>query len=171
MVTPQRTNVEQWMKRVAIGLVGLGMGLASACSTGSDTTAPPTTTITKEAFLQQGNAICSEVNVQVKALADAVPAAAPTTYAEVADVMRAQSQLIAGGVAQLRALPQPPTDAAELASMYAEADQLVALANRMATAAGQGDKGEVQRVSEEGDALTATANPRLAAYGLAECAK
>jgi hypothetical protein len=172
--------MEQWMKRVAIGLVGLSMGLASACGTAADTsvpptttasTAPPTTAVTKDAFLQQGNAICADGNEQMRAVTATLPGGKPATMSDLAAWMRANSKVVGGSVSKLRALPQPAADAAELTAMYAEADQLIDLSNQMAAAAEQANQAEVSRLSAEGDVLQPKANARLNAYGLTECGK
>ena len=174
------------MKRAAIALVsvGMGLGLASGCGPSADTPAAPSTTvpttaaptstapaITKAEFLVRANAVCADGNEQIAAITKSLPGGKPATFTELATWMHSNSQIVGGTVTKLRALPQPPADAAELAAMYAEADQLVALSDKMAVAAEQGNQAEVTRISDEGDVLQPKANARLTAYGLTECGK
>ena len=75
----------------------------------------PSPVITKAAFIAQGNAICTQANVQQSAIPDP-----GTNRVKAAAAMRQVVGIIQNAVAQLKALPQPPADAATLQGLYAQ---------------------------------------------------
>jgi hypothetical protein len=156
------------MGRIPTALAMVCLGLAAACTTEVDATPPPpTTAITKDAFVQQGDAIC----VNADAESESLKAITPQSASHAAQVMRDVADLTDDMVKQLRALPQPPADTAELVSMYKDIDDIAAKTRHAAVATEQGDQATLERVIGQFETMSSALKVRLTAYGLTECGK
>ena len=142
-------------------------GSSSSPKTAAPTTAPPTTVgaaVTKAAYIARANAICTTMNRKVNAVPD--PGNDPEKIA--AGLTKVRS-LIGDTVVQLRALPQPHGDEAQLSAIYAKVDALragmqayiVALRARNAPAAAAASR----HLNALGDAANSASNR----YGLTVC--
>ncbi|UDY35881.1 hypothetical protein [Dermatobacter hominis] len=168
------------MRRIGMtaAAVVLGLGLLG-CSSDDDAAEPAdsTTTTTTEApsssakdgFVEAANAICSEMDDRSVELSDSMPEDGAESAADMQRLLEGNAQLAEEAIAQIRALPQPPEDAARLEAMYAQIDELAALGRQGATAVAQGDEATFATVSEQADELSAKANAAFTEYGLDVC--
>lgn len=138
---------------------------AQAPSTGAAAGAPD-----KASFLEQGNAICKDMNQQSEGLSQQYEQG-PKTPASTQQLLDANGTLIEQSVAKLKALPQPAGDEAQLAGMYSEVEKLASYSHQMATAAGQGNRQLVNQLQAEGKQQQTAVNASFNAYGLTECGK
>lgn len=132
--------------------------------------APASTAADKASFLAAGNAICKKMNATSAELSKQYQSGAKTPAA-VQKLLDANGDLIEGSVADLKALPQPAGDEAQLSSMYDSVLALAALSHQMATATGQQDDAAVQKLQTEGKAKQTAVNKQFTDYGLTECGK
>lgn len=141
-------------------------------SSGDETSgsAPASTAADKASFLAAGNAICKKMNATSAELSKQYQSGAKTPAA-VQKLLDANGDLIEGSVADLKALPQPAGDEAQLSSMYDSVLALAALSHQMATATGQQDDAAVQKLQTEGKAKQPAVNKQFTDYGLTECGK
>lgn len=120
--------------------------------------------------MEQGNAICKDLNQQSEALSRQY-AQGSKTPAAIQKLLDDNGNLIEQSVAKLKALPQPSGDEAQLSAMYAEIEKLASYSHRMATAAGQGDNQLVNQLQTDGKQQQTAVNATVTAYGLTECGK
>ena len=174
-------RVRHWivLSVVVLASVGCGKsttpaGQAASTSTtsivgaGTEATASATA---KQAFLDQGNSICKQMNSQSSALTASYGPKGPTTSAQEAEMLNKNGDLIEGSVKQIQALAQPPGDEAKLASMYAEVMQLASYSRELGAAVSQGSSQAAKDLQSKGSQLQSTVNPEFTAYGLTECGK
>lgn len=136
-------------------------------------TAPPTTTATtKEDYLTAANAICRDIVAESAAVPE------PASPSEYATAMRRTIDLIKAGQERLRAVPQPPADAAALeAEFLARNDRqiqiLEAAMPELEAAAASGDEQRIEAAfgpALESYAAIAVEQERfLRSYGLLGC--
>jgi hypothetical protein len=119
---------------------------------------------TKAEFLQQANAICTQLNKDAAAIGGK-----PSTNAEAATLIEKNVDLIDTSVARIKALPQPTEGLAALRASYADIDAASALARQLAAAYRAGNQAEIQALAPQVDAAQRKANASATAYGLTEC--
>jgi hypothetical protein len=172
------------MRKVGWGVVGLLLAaMVTACTgtsstTASQQTAAPTsttsiataTTVDKATFLVQGNAICKAMDDKSLALTQQYDQTAKTR-ADLQRMLDGNGDLIEQSVVQMKALPQPTGDEAQLAALYADVEKLASLSHQLATATGQGDREVMSELQTEGSQLQTKTNAESNAYGLTECGK
>lgn len=141
MKVPARSALARLAVTVlALGLIGCSDDDEPAADPDDTTTttvlvttteAPESTTTTidpeKQAFLAAGDAICGEMNDRVEGLMAPFGEAGPSTPEDAAGAITATVVFIDQAIAELRELPAPPGDEAELEEMYAEVDALLDL--------------------------------------------
>lgn len=125
-------------------------------------------TISKDDFARQANAICETLNNKILALPRGNDAAGEADYAEKAVVLTEES------LKQLRAVPTPPADVAAINNFYAKLDNALAVTRRYVKALRSGitDANAERAVNElalESNRLIAEANSAAIAYGLTIC--
>jgi hypothetical protein len=133
--------------------------------------APATTTTTidvKAAFLKNGNAICATMNNKQKAL-DAHYPNGPQTPSQLVSYVTQVSGYMEDSLKGLKALQQPPGDAATLAAMYADVQQLIDLAHQLVAAASAGQMSKAEQLANQIDSFTTTTNTKFNSYGLTVC--
>jgi hypothetical protein len=168
---------------VALAVALIASAALGACSSNDAGTAAPTSTApstattvdpvaAKEAFLADGNAICKAMNEEAAALAAAYGPDGPTNASEASELLLANADLIDRAVTDLRALPQPPGDEAQLDAMYTKVGELTTITRTVAAAFAAGDTANAeQQIATEGKAASSAANTASTDYGLVECAK
>jgi hypothetical protein len=125
-------------------------------------------TISKEDFARQANAICETLNNKILALPRGNDAAGEADYAEKAAVLTEES------LKQLRALPTPPADVAAINNFYTKLDDALAVTRRYVEVlrSGINDANAARAVNElalKSNRLIAEANSAAIAYGLTIC--
>jgi hypothetical protein len=173
------------MRKVSVwGVVVLVVAAAvTACTSTSSTTATDPsagtssttsiatpTTADKAGFLAQGNAICKAMDDRSLALTQQYQQG-PKTRADLQQMLDGNGDLIELSVVQLKALPQPAGDEAQLSAMYADVERLASLSHQLATATGQGNRDLMSQLQTDGSQLQSATNAEANAYGLTECGK
>ncbi len=150
-----------------VAIVAVAATLAvSACGGGTS----------KSAFLEEGNAICNDIQQAAYAVDYSqvlVPPTSPeATRADLARFARALEKTIdvyRRGLGRLRALMPPDDFRASYARALAALGRSLARLDEAARAARQGRRRLVREALSEGGALTARADAVLAGYGLTTC--
>ncbi len=143
----------------ALALTGASVLLLAACgSSGSDTTA----TITKAAFLKQGNAICANGNKEIDQASNeifkSVPANQQPSQAQLEEFVNGTIiPSVEGQVAAIDALPVPSGDEAQVQAILDAAQQGI-----------EQGKQDPASLTGNGDPF-AKANKLANEYGLTEC--
>jgi hypothetical protein len=110
--------------------------VAVACGGGDDR-------LSRGELQSRVNAICVEVDSQVKALGE------PESIDEVAEFARKATRLAREGVAELRALEPPKDDERQYDRFLAEGDRVVALSRRLEEAAEEADAEALEQILQE----------------------
>jgi hypothetical protein len=173
------------MRKVSVwGVVGLLLAATvTACTgtspttatdqsaTSSSTTSIATpTTADRAAFLAQGNAICKNMDDRSLALTQQYQQGSKRP-ADLQQMLDGNGDLIEQSVVQLKALPQPAGDEAQLSAMYADVEKLASLSHQLATATGQGNRDLMSQLQTDGSQLQTKTNAEADAYGLTDCGK
>ena len=149
-----------------LSAVCLAIVLASACSSSSPkTSAPPSTVaITKASYLVKANAICKTMNSRVAAVP--APGHDPKKAAAAIDQQRA---IVDQTLQQLRALPVPAGQGAQLEAVYATVDKVIAATAAYSAAVRAGDKAAATAAAKQIIATQTRANAASIKYGLTVC--
>ena len=144
-------------------LACIGILLGGACSSSSKS---PSSTrhLTKAEFIARANAICGAMNAQAKTVPD--PGNDPTKLAVASDRVAA---ITGNALREIRALPQPPSDAPTLNAIYSKLDEILAQWGTLAAAARAGNQAAAERSGAKLGALLKQANAASNAYGLTVC--
>jgi hypothetical protein len=126
--------------------------------------------IAKENYARQANAICQTMNEKVKAL----PAPDVNDLSAVADHGERSVEINGDGMKQLRSLTPPPGDEATIDNFYTKVENGLALAQRYIEALRSGiSDAEAARAANaliiESNNRIAEANAAAIAYGLVVC--
>ena len=148
---------------VALAACG-GSSSPKTASSSSMSSAPATTGITKDAYIQQANSICAVMNSQVKA-ASSTSLDLRVQAASVDDV----SAITRTALRSLRDLPTPSGDADVLARSYADVDRTLSDADRLVVALRAGELPQARRISKTLAQHARAANDAANAYGLTVC--
>ena len=150
---------------VALAACG-GGGSSSAVRSSSSVPASTTTTsgVAKDSYILQANAICADMNSQVRAAAStsADPGVQASSIDHIASITR-------GALQRLRALPTPPGDAGSLSGVYADVDKVLSDAGQLAPALRAGDVSAARRISQTLSEDSRAANRASNTYGLTVC--
>jgi hypothetical protein len=159
------------MRIVKYSLLCVALALTAACSSsGSSKASAPTTTtapappITKASYIARANAICTTMNRKTNAVAD--PGNDPD---KAADALARVNSYIGSGLAQLRALPVPAGEGAQLDAIYAKVDALRQGLDTYIAALRAHHKTAASAASTRVDALGNAANTASNQYGLTVC--
>ena len=146
--------------------VCMAVVFASACSSDSSKTTPPSSTaaITKASYLAKANAICTTMNNRVKALGD--PGQDPKKLAAVID---SSTVIIRQTLVRLRALPVPTGEAPKLDAVYATVDKVLGDAPAYSAALRAGNAPAVNIAGRKLQAEQNRANAASIKYGLTVC--
>lgn len=154
------------MYKSTFTFVCVALSLAAGCSPSDQTSTTTTATVSKEEFVGRANEICTTKNEQIEQL----KATKPSTPEEAAAQLRAGAAHTRSVVTELQALPQPAGDVTALQAMYADAEGLAQVGERMAEATEQGDRSSMVTIQSELEAAEQKANASATAFGLTECA-
>jgi hypothetical protein len=149
------------VRRPVVVLACIGIFLGSACSSKSSSN---TRHLTKTEFVARANAICRAMNAQAKTVPN--PGNDPNKLAAASDRVAA---ITATALRKIRALPQPPNDAATLDAIYSKLDAILVQWGTLAAAARAGNKAAAQRSGAKLSVLVNQANAASNAYGLTVC--
>lgn len=120
--------------------------------------------ITKAEFLQQGNAICAQMNRQM--------AGVPTTGSDagqILDGLHQELSILSSGIQQLKALPEPPADTATIQAIFAKVDATANLLTLELTAEAAGNMSQADALDAQVSSAGKAANAGFSAYGLTVC--
>ena len=146
---------------------------ASPSAASPESTASPGqsgSSIAREDYARQANAICQTMNEKVAAL----PAPDINNLSAVADYNDKSEAINSDGMKQLRALPPPPGDEATIDNIYTKVEDALALSRRYTEALRSGiADAEAARAANaliiESNKLIGDANSAAIAYGLVVC--
>jgi hypothetical protein len=149
---------------VGVALTACGGGSSSPAAHSSSTTAPASTGITKGAYIQQANAICTDMNNQARTAQST--SSDPAVQADSVDDISAITRT---ALEKLRALPTPAGDAEVLGRAYAHVDTTLHDAGQVAAALRAGDIATARSISKTLAKDARAANDASTAYGLTVC--
>jgi hypothetical protein len=134
-------------------------------SPGPTSTSTPPALLTKADYLVQANALCADMNRQVKALGNAntKDLLAYATYVESATGISRTT------VASLRALAVPAGDEAPVAAMYTKVDAMIDTGTLLVSALRAGDRAQLQTLLEQLSSAATAAGDAAKDYGETEC--
>jgi hypothetical protein len=140
-------------------LAGCGGGGSSTESTAATTTAT-TTALTKAELIEQGDAICAEVNAAVGTVgASSAETSSPTSQA---------ADLYSGMVASLKNLGTPQ-EAAGYSEFTAAADELATAEGEVKLASERGDTAGLEAAESKASAALSSFQEAAQEYGFKEC--
>jgi hypothetical protein len=143
----------------------------SAAGGGTTTTTAKSSaaTVTKASFLAAANAVCKDLNAKNAALSKQVPSNA--TAAQSAAAIDQGADGIAGALAQIQRLPQPPGDRTQLVIFYRQMARVVTYIHQLAAALRTNDANTISSLESGSAAVVKAVNAAANAYGLTSCAQ
>ncbi|HEX6228002.1 MAG TPA: hypothetical protein VFZ41_00910, partial [Solirubrobacterales bacterium] len=153
--------------RAWLAIVPLFALLVAGCGGGDDEPTAPTVattpepTLTKAELLEQGDAICAEVNA-------AVGTVSSTTGTEAASRVAQEANLYEGMVERIKGLGKPD-DTAGYEEFIGAADTLAQAQSDAALAAARGDSAGLQAAESEASSALESFQSAADAYGFEEC--
>jgi hypothetical protein len=176
-----RTTITSRIGLAAIaGCVALGSLAVAGCGGGSSSTTDASgasgasgvagsTPLSKDQFLSQANAICSDVNQKVEALK--APPENPQSAAEVVPFLVQGLSVARTGATQLEALNPPPEFQDERDQLVANTKKQLVLTGKAIAAAKANDTSQFQSIANQINAINKQDNEIASSMGLTECAK
>ncbi|MGN6665112.1 MAG: hypothetical protein ACTHK6_13055 [Solirubrobacterales bacterium] len=148
----------------ALVVAGCGGGGGETESTATTTTEEPQS-LTKAELIQQGDAICGEVNAAVGALgSEASEAAVPAQIEKT-------SNLYIGMVERLKELGAPEGDSGEYAKFWESAEELAKIEGEVKLAAEREDTAALGAAASKAAPALEEFESQAAIYGFEECSK
>jgi hypothetical protein len=144
----------------ALALAGCGGGGSDSTATTAATTEATTTALSKAELIEQGDAICAEVNAAVGTVG-ASSAETGSPAAQVAD-------LYSGLIASLKNLGTP-AEADGYAEFSSAADELATAENEVKLAADRADASGLESAESSASAALSSFQEAAAEYGFKEC--
>jgi len=157
-VTLRKTSIAT-LFAAALIVAGCGGGGSSTESTVATTTAT-TTALTKAELIEQGDAICAEVNAAVGSVgASSAETSSPSAQA---------AELYSGMVASLKNLGTPQ-EAAGYSELTTAADELATAEGEVKLASERGDSAGLETAESNASAALASFQEAAQEYGFKEC--
>lgn len=122
----------------------------------------------KPEYLAQGNAICSAMNDDMRAVGSTIDPT-DTSFETWPDVSEPLAEVLGGALSELRALPVPSGDQETLDNAYAKWDDVVATLHTITRTARAGDRVGAGRAKAQMQTQNSDLNRALDAYGLTRC--
>jgi hypothetical protein len=145
---------------VAAPLAGCGGGGSDSTESAPTTTAATTTALTKAELIEQGDAICAEVNAAVGTVGE--------SSAETGSSSTQAAGLYSGMVASLKNLGAPQ-EAAGYAEFTAAGDELATAEGEVKLASERGDTAGLETAESNASAALASFQEAAQEYGFEEC--
>jgi hypothetical protein len=150
---------------IAVAIAGCGGGGEETESTTTPTVEEPTA-LTKAELIEEGDAVCAEVNAAVGALS-----ATEAAEAEAGDQTEKVANLYTGMVERLRDLGTPEGDDGSYANFMGAAEELAKVEGEVKLAAEREDLEAIGEASAEAEGALEEFQSQAATYGFEDCSE